>query len=146
MINVFAVMTPEIVNNATVPYGWSCQIDGRETPPPILPRIRFPTSMKVCSQDGLEDKEHYLLVYPQQNGLTLLLDYLEYLPSSSVNPGTYTYTGVSADDTSMVYNKAWSPASLPDGTIGMVSTPAEGTSWITYQLQVRYVFCVFQTL
>lgn len=102
--------------------------------------------MKVCSQDGLEDKEHYLLVYPQQNGLTLLLDYLEYLPSSSVNPRTYTYTGVSADDTSMVYNKAWSPASLPDGTIGKVSTPAEGTSWVTYQFTGSLGFSVFFSL
>ena len=120
MVGVFALMTPDAVKNATAPYQWTCKLNGIPTPPVVLASITIPTTIKICSKDGLEDGE-YLLEFSFNSGTgpQVLFDYLEYIPSISVTPQTYNFVGVSADEASIAYSTAWTRKTLPDGTSGV---------------------------
>ncbi|KJA16199.1 hypothetical protein HYPSUDRAFT_58373 [Hypholoma sublateritium FD-334 SS-4] len=111
MISVFALMKPEDVNNATVPYQWTCYLNGIPTPPVVLAKLTEPSTIRICFEDALEDDEYVLdFGFTQMRSASartqVLFDYLEYRPSGSAVSLTYDFIGVGPNNPGIIYGNS----------------------------------------
>ncbi len=119
-VSVFALMMPDVVNTATVPYSWQCYIDQIQiaATPLALQKLTEPTTIKICEVTDLTDGPHQLNFYFNsfQASDVIYFDYIEYFPTRSATPQTFSFIAVSFDDEAIIYNDGWSNTTLDDGT------------------------------
>lgn len=137
MISVFALMMPDVVNTATLPYSWACFVDMVPATPLGLQQLTEPTTVKICGFTDLTDGPHQLTFQFNIPGVetgidnapqapasgALYFDYIEYLPLRSTTPQTFSLIAVSFDDEALMYDNTWSNTTLDDGTMGMIALP-----------------------
>lgn len=134
-VSVFALMWPDAINGASLPYHWSCSVDSSMTTPVALEPLVFPTTVKLCDAANLQNGPHQLdfkILSTDSQNSTGYLDYIEYTPLASTTPQIYNYTGISFDDPIILYNPSndWLSTSTLDNTQGRQISGLSNTTTI----------------
>lgn len=134
-------MTPEVLHDASVPYFWQCNVDSVATTPVVLDQCTAACSVKICSEDSLQDTDHiftFNIFLGDTGGAVIstpqiVFDYLEYLPPANQALGASSFVDISPEETGIAYNPAsgWFSSEVNDGTTAQTTTTVNAS--VEYQ-------------